>query len=237
MLRQITVANTKTQKRDKFECDVETLGQLKKELDARGIDYSGMSFTEGLSKTILTDDASILPSNLPYKDQRTNNLVILLTNTEKKISSGADRKALYAAVKEHNLQEQIQKKFGKNYTNVGSDDLEKFVNNALKKGGESAAPAPKEEPKKEEPKKETPKKEEPSKTENGVSEGLKENLIETIVNGLTTLMSKSILNQDDLNKIAGAISTGEAKEPTTEENLEISDDDIESMIKDAKKCK
>lgn len=222
MLRQITVANTKTQKRDKFECDVETLGQLKKELDARGINYSGMSFTEGLSKTILTDDASILPSNLPYKDQRTNNLVILLTNTEKKISSGADRKALYAAVKEHNLQEQIQKKFGKNYTNVGSDDLEKFVNNALKKGGESAAPAP---------------KEEPSKTENGVSEGLKENLIETIVNGLTTLMSKGILNQEDLNKIAGAISTGEAKEPTTEENLEISDDDIESMIKDAKKRK
>lgn len=232
MLRQITVANTKTQKRDKFECDVETLGELKKELDARGIDYSGMSFTEGLSKTILTDDASILPSNLPYKDQRTNNLVILLTNTEKKISSGADRKALYAAVKEHNLQEQIQKKFGKNYTNVGSDDLEKFVNNALKKGGESAAPAPKEEPKKE-----TPKKEEPSKTENGVSEGLKENLIETIVNGLTTLMSKGILNQEDLNKIAGAISTGEAKEPTTEENLEISEDDIESMIKDAKKRK
>ena len=231
MLRQITVANTKTQKRDKFECDVETLGELKKELDARGIDYSGMSFTEGLSKTILTDDTSVLPSNLPYKDQRTNNLVILLTNTEKKISSGADRKALYAAVKEHNLQEQIQKKFGKNYTNVGSDDLEKFVNNAIKKGGESAAPAPKEEPKKE-----TPKKEEPSKTE-GVSEGLKMNLIETIVNGLTTLMSKNILSQDDLNKIAGAISTGEAKEPTTEENLEISDDDIDSMIKDAKKRK
>ena len=231
MLRQITVANTKTQKRDKFECDVETLGELKKELDARGIDYSGMSFTEGLSKTILTDDTSVLPSNLPYKDQRTNNLVILLTNTEKKISSGADRKALYAAIKEHNLQEQIQKKFGKNYTNVGSDDLEKFVNNAIKKGGESAAPAPKEEPKKE-----TPKKEEPSKTE-GVSEGLKMNLIETIVNGLTTLMSKNILSQDDLNKIAGAISTGEAKEPTTEENLEISDDDIDSMIKDAKKRK
>ena len=236
MLRQITVANTKTQKRDKFECDVETLGELKKELDARGIDYSGMSFTEGLSKTILTDDTSVLPSNLPYKDQRTNNLVILLTNTEKKISSGADRKALYAAIKEHNLQEQIQKKFGKNYTNVGSDDLEKFVNNAIKKGGESAAPAPKAEPKKEEPKKETPKKEEPSKTE-GVSEGLKMNLIETIVNGLTTLMSKNILSQDDLNKIAGAISTGEAKEPTTEENLEISDDDIDSMIKDAKKRK
>lgn len=236
MLRQITVANTKTQKRDKFECDVETLGELKKELDARGIDYSGMSFTEGLSKTILTDDASILPSNLPYKDQRTNNLVILLTNTEKKISSGADRKALYAAVKEHNLQEKIQKKFGKNYTNVGSDDLEKFVNDALKKGNGSAAPAAAPAPKAE-PEKETPKKEEPSKTESTVSEGLKENLIETIVKGITTLMSKNILNQEDLNKIASAISTGKAEEPTTEENLEISDDDIDSMIKDAKKRK
>lgn len=125
--RQITIANTKTQKRDRFESAATTLGELKEELDARGIDYYGMSFTEGLSKTVLIDDSSVLPTNLTYKGQKTNDLVILLTNTEKKIASGMDRKDVFVIIKTNNLQEDILNEFHKNYTNVSTQDLIDFL--------------------------------------------------------------------------------------------------------------
>ena len=88
-VREILVANTKTQKRYKVNTDATTLGELKAALDAQGIDYAGMTFTEGISKTQLTSDDSQLPTNVMYKGTPTNNLVMLLTNTTKNISSGA----------------------------------------------------------------------------------------------------------------------------------------------------
>ena len=106
MEREILIANTKTQKRSKVTTSATTLGELKADLRAAGIDYSGMTFTEGISKTQLLDDATQLPQNVMYKGQPTNNLVILLTNTKKNIASGAmSRKEVYQAIKDNNLQE------------------------------------------------------------------------------------------------------------------------------------
>ena len=229
MLRTITVANTKTQKRERFECDVTTLGELKKELDVRGIDYDGMSFTEGLSKTILKEDASILPSNLPYKGQTTNNLVILLTNTEKKISSGADRKALYAAVKENNLQDAIAKKFKKNYTNVTTADLEKFVNDNVKKG---AAQKPAEKPA--ENKETKPEAQPETKPEAKKEETI--SALDLVVKGINGLKNEGILSDEDIAKLAVILSGGENCQKSAE-NADVLDSDIEDMIRDAKKHK
>lgn len=128
MEREILIANTKTQKRSKITTSATTLGELKADLRAAGIDYSGMTFTEGISKTQLLDDATQLPQNVMYKGQPTNNLVILLTNTKKNISSGANnRQELYAILKKHNLQEAIKAKFGRNFTQVPTHDLELFI--------------------------------------------------------------------------------------------------------------
>lgn len=128
MEREILIANTKTQKRSKVTTSATTLGELKADLRAAGIDYSGMTFTEGISKTQLLDDATQLPQNVMYKGQPTNNLVILLTNTKKNIASGTmTRKEAYQAIKDNNLQEAVKEEFGRNFTQVPTSDLLVFI--------------------------------------------------------------------------------------------------------------
>ena len=128
MEREILTANTKTQKRSKVTTSATTLGELKADLRAAGIDYSNMTFTEGISKTQLLNDDTQLPQNIMYKGQPTNNLVILLTNTKKNISSGAmTRKEAYQAIKDNNLQDAVKEKFGRNFTQVSTSDLLVFL--------------------------------------------------------------------------------------------------------------
>lgn len=128
MEREILIANTKTQKRSKVTTSATTLRELKADLRAAGIDYSGMTFTEGISKTQLLDDATQLPQNVMYKGQPTNNLVILLTNTKKNIASGTmTRKEAYQAIKDNNLQDAVKEEFGRNFTQVPTSDLLVFI--------------------------------------------------------------------------------------------------------------
>lgn len=128
MEREILIANTKTQKRSKVTTSATTLGELKADLRAAGIDYNGMTFTEGISKIQLLDDATQLPQNVMYKGQPTNNLVILLTNTKKNIASGTmSRKEVYQAIKDNNLQDAVKEEFGRNFTQVPTSDLLVFL--------------------------------------------------------------------------------------------------------------
>jgi hypothetical protein len=128
-VREILVANTKTQKRYKVNTAATTLGELKAALDAEGIDYAGMTFTEGISKTQLTSNDSQLPTNVMYKGQPTNNLVMLLTNTTKNIASGMmSRKELYTIIRENNLSEDLKEEFG-NWTIITTEALEEFIRN------------------------------------------------------------------------------------------------------------
>lgn len=132
--REIFIANTKTQKRTKLNTAATTLGELKVALDAAHIDYSGMTFTEGISKTQLLSDDAQLPTNVMYKGHPTNNLVILLTNTKKNIASGGrDRRECYALIKEHNLQESIKQYFHTNYTLVKTPNLDAFISSTIEK--------------------------------------------------------------------------------------------------------
>ena len=128
MEREILIANTKTQKRSKVTTSATTLGELKADLRAAGIDYNGMTFTEGISKTQLLDDATQLPQNVMYKGQPTNNLVILLTNTKKNIASGTMfRKEVYQDIKDNNLQDAVKEEFGRSFTQVPTSDLLIFI--------------------------------------------------------------------------------------------------------------
>lgn len=129
MEREILIANTKTQKRSKITADVSTLGELKAALDAEGINYSGMSFTEGISNVQLNDDNSQLPHDLNYKGTVTNNLVIILTNTTKNIASGAtgERAELFLFIKANSLQDKVIETFGRNMTQVPTASLADFV--------------------------------------------------------------------------------------------------------------
>lgn len=134
--RKITVVSTKTQKKSVIMSGAETLGELKKDLREAGIDYDGMTFYEGTSKTELKTDESVLPKDVPYTNRttgetkNTNELVFMLTNTNKKIKSGAvamTRTEAYAAIKAMGLQAECQKRFGKNFTLCKTSDLVSLV--------------------------------------------------------------------------------------------------------------
>ena len=149
--RKITVVQTKNQKKSVIMSAATTLAELKSDLRANGIDYDGMTFFEGTSKVELKNDASVLPHDVPYKGTVTNELVFMLTNTNKKIRSGAvamSRTEAYNAIKSMGLQDACVKKFGKNFTMCKTADLIALVqsNSAAK----PAPAAPKAEAKKEE---------------------------------------------------------------------------------------
>ena len=93
-----------------------------------------MTFYEGLTKTEITVDESILPKDINYKGTVTNELVFMLTNAHKKIKSGSvDRKELYNIIKENHLEEACKAAYGKNYTNCSTEMLEKLVNDNTSK--------------------------------------------------------------------------------------------------------
>ena len=151
--RKIVVVQTKNQKKSVIMSAATTLAELKSDLRANGIDYDGMTFFEGTSKVELKNDASVLPHDVPYKGIVTNELVFMLTNTNKKIRSGAtnmSRMEAYNAIKSMGLQDACVKKFGKNFTMCKTADLI-----ALIQSNSTSKPTPKTETKKEE-KVETP---------------------------------------------------------------------------------
>lgn len=139
--RKITVVQTKNQKKSVIMSAATTLAELKSDLRANGIDYDGMTFFEGTSKVELKNNASVLPHDVPYKGTITNELVFMLTNTNKKIRSGAvamSRAEAYSAIKSMGLQDACVEKFGKNFTMCKTADLI-----ALIQSNGASKPAPK----------------------------------------------------------------------------------------------
>lgn len=249
MEREILIANTKTQKRSKITTSATTLGELKTDLHAAGIDFSGMTFTEGISKTQLLSDDTQLPQNVMYKGQPTNNLVILLTNTKKNIASGVlSRKEAYNLIKQNSLENAVKIEFGRNFTQVPTLDLIKFIGANVKK-----SEAPKTEPT-EQPKNE-PKVSEQSEQLNQSKESEtfltpKATILSvdsTLFMHISLLVNEGMLSVSDLQKLERNIhklvitTSGEpenidkliaqGQSTTTSDNL-IDDDDIDDIIDD-----
>ena len=138
--RKITIVSTKDQTKKVIMSSATTLAELKSDLRANGIDYEGMTFFEGTSKVELKNDASVLPHDVPWKGTVTNELVFMLTNTNKKIKSGTmTRMEAYAEIKRMALQDACLKKFGKNFTMCKTTDLIALVKGS--KDSEEEAPA------------------------------------------------------------------------------------------------
>ncbi len=134
--RKITIISTKNNKRTVINTDATTLGELKKALREANVDYDGMTFYEGLTKIELKLDESLLPHDVQRinpttkEPETTNELAFMLTNTNKKIRSGAtamSRTEAYAAIKAKGLQDECVKRFGKNFTMCKTADLISLV--------------------------------------------------------------------------------------------------------------
>ena len=150
--REILIANNRDQSKYRIVTGAETLGELQDAIarnegvykmvgqswvsNPTPINISGLTFTEGITKTQLLAKDSALPTNVQFKGQTTNNLVMLLTNTTKQIRSGAyptNRKDFGAYIKQNNLGEAIKQEFGDNWTRVSTDKLLNFFANTAEK--------------------------------------------------------------------------------------------------------
>lgn len=129
--RKITIANTRDQKKSVLMTAATTLGELKRDMNAAGINYADMDFIEALTKTQLRGDDSVLPHDVPYNHTTTNELVFLLTIPNRKIKSGSERNEVYMRINNGDdsvmLKEAIKNRFGRNYTMVTTSDLEDFI--------------------------------------------------------------------------------------------------------------
>lgn len=249
MEREILIANTKTQKRSKITTSATTLGELKTDLRAAGIDFSGMTFTEGISKTQLLSDDTQLPQNVMYKGQPTNNLVILLTNTKKNIASGVlSRKEAYNLIKQNSLENAVKIEFGRNFTQVPTLDLIKFIGtNAKKSEAPKTEPTeqPKNEPKVSEQSEQLSQSKESETFLTPKSEIM--SVDSTLFMHISLLVNEGMLSVSDLQKLERNIhklvitTSGEPEDTdkliaqgqsiATSDNL-IDDDDIDDIIDD-----
>lgn len=229
--RKITVVSSKTQKKNVIMSSATTLGELKDDLRQNGISYDGMTFYEGTSKTELKVDGAILPHDVPYKGNVTNELVFMLSTTDKKIRSGANdrRSAAYAGIKKHNLQGAIQKKFGKNFTMCKTELLEEMIAEA-EKSSKPKAPVV------------GGKKTAPKATPSSEPVEVVDNVARAAISKLVNILSETYcydgepaIESDDAEAVL-AILEGAVEAPSQDCKpslaLSYSDDDIDEMFKE-----
>lgn len=194
MSRKVTVLVESTQSKVVFESNATTLGELKNELRERQVRYdSDCVFKEAASKTILASDESILPSNIPWKGQVTNDLVFMVTAPQKKIRSGVmDRKEAYAKVKKLGLQGKIQEHEGKNFTQCSTAVLISYIEKK-ERAGENVS-------------KKTPApiaKEKTVKADAHTMPASGKEMMSNLRNLLDEMVSKGVLMQHDADNIWG----------------------------------
>lgn len=211
--RKVTIINNKTQSQKVIQASTATtLGELKREMREAGIEYEGMTFFEGHLRAELKDDASILPTNIPYKGQVVNDLTFLLTAPKKKIKSGAmSRAEAYNAIKARGLQDECVKRFGKNFTMCKTQDLIDLL------GEGSSKPAPVKE-KKEVVVEEKATKEVEISKESSIPEGNVAGALEVLLEGL---YGSDTIEEATYNRAMAELKGTDYKEPEKVSRSEI----------------
>lgn len=128
--RTIWILDRATNTHVKIITDATTFGELKQAAKAAGVRYEGKDWLERISQQSPLSDESILPTNLPWQGKVTNDLVFVLTDTNKKIKSGLGRNEILEKVRDLGLQQELKLKYGKPYTNINNDILLKEVGEA-----------------------------------------------------------------------------------------------------------
>lgn len=200
-VKTFTVVDSETQRTKEIKSNATTVAELKRDLRQNGFQVDGKTIQEALTRTEFKDDSSVLPHDVSYKGKPTNNLVFRLTKTNKQVRSGMDRQAAYAEVKRLGLGEAIKAKFGKNFTQVSTNDLVDFINKN-NKGGAKPAEKPAE------TKKETPAEAKKAPKAEGCN---CENYIKNLV---SVLIDNGTLDECDREAIFG--SNVEEAEPVND---------------------
>jgi lysophospholipase L1-like esterase len=253
--REILIANNRDQSKYRIVTDATTLGELQDAIarnegvykmvgqswvsNPTPINISGLTFTEGITKTQLLQRDSALPTNVQFKGQTTNNLVMLLTNTTKQIRSGAyptNRKEFGEYIKKNNLGEAIKQEFGDNWTRISTDKLLNFFANTADKNTASNKDAineVREELKDQEMVKEvvnTPVQEEtkPKKKLSDIKEAPHAATVEWFYDGIKKMAADNLLYAEDVVVLADL--TSELAARLIESKPKITASDMDDML-------
>lgn len=134
-MKTFTIVSTRDQKKYVIETEATTMAELTADMTNAGISYEGMIFYEGLTKTTMdpTVGETILPCNIPYRGQTTDNLVFRLSLPQNKIDSGVDMsyKEMRVFIKEHDLMDKFKEMFNKNFTQGSTTEYKEFIDKFL----------------------------------------------------------------------------------------------------------
>lgn len=216
-LKTFTIVDTESQKTKEIKSNATTVAELKRDLRQNGFNVDGKTIQEALTRTEFKDDTSVLPHDVPYKGSTTNDLVFRLTKANKNVRSGMDRKQAYDEVKRLGLGDAIKAKFGKNFTQVSTNDLIAFINANGKKGAAAPKPA-----------KEAPKKEAPAKKETPAS-GKECKCMNALKSLCSVLVDNGTIDETDMETIFGE-TPAEAAAPASGSNSKYSKDELNELL-------
>lgn len=215
-LKTFTIVDTESNRTKEIKSNATTVAELKRDLRQNGFNVDGKTIQEALTRTEFKDDTSVLPHDVPYKGTITNDLVFRLTKANKQVRSGMDRKQAYDEVKRLGLGDAIKAKFGKNFTQVSTNDLIAFIN-ANGKTGFAPKPA------------NTPSKKETSGKKEAPASGKKCECMDALRNLCSILAENGTIDEDDMEAIFGKVQT-EAETPADGEN-KYSKDELNDLFR------
>jgi hypothetical protein len=251
--REILIMNTKDQGKYRVVTDAVTLDEFKSVLtrnegvfkkvgnewiaNPTPISISDMSFTEGITKAEYRDGSALIPENVPFKGGMASP-VFLLTNTTKKIASGAyptDRKLFGDYIKKNNLGGAIQEKFGNNWTRVKTASLIEFFKGfgktkkkeELENVREEVANVGKQEEKKEE---EVVNTSTPETKLPEVKTAPHASTVNWLYDGVKAMAKENTLYVEDVIVLADLIN--DLAHRLYEEKPVVTDDDLDNMLDD-----
>jgi hypothetical protein len=216
-LKTFTIVDTESQKTKEIKSNATTVAELKRDLRQNGFNVDGKTIQEALTRTEFKDDTSVLPHDVPYKGSTTNDLVFRLTKANKQVRSGMDRKQAYDEVKRLGLGDAIKAKFGKNFTQVSTNDLIAFINANGKKGAAAPKPA-----------KEAPKRETPAKKETPAS-GKECKCMDALKNLCSILVDNGTIDETDMEAIFGE-TPAEAAAPASGSKSKYDKDELNELL-------
>lgn len=213
--RKVTIADSLAGKKIEILTEATTIGQLKQAVKAAGLNVDNKDWLEGYTNTPyingVSDDA-ILPTTVTYKGQVTTDLAFLLTNTNKKMNLGMDRKELYAEIKKNNLSDEFKTRYNKHFTNASTAQLQEFVDSFKKEANiESSS-----------------KKPAPKTAEKATKESRQESIDyrEVYISGVANLLA--CLSADDLD---AAIQKAKDIIKSQPKSIKLSDNDFSALFK------
>lgn len=133
-MRKVILLVQTTGTKSVVEGEMTTLADLKYFMNVQGISYpTECEFKEAKTKTIFVDNEAVLPTNVEWKGEVSNDLIMYVTTPKKKIRNGGmSRAEAYNYIKTNNLQEDVKSKFGRNFTQVSTDNLVEFIESSTK---------------------------------------------------------------------------------------------------------